>query len=371
MCAGEGIEHRDVLDLLTSLADKSLVAAEQEDAQTRYRLLETVRQYARDRLEDSGGSAAVRVRHRDYYLALAEEADPKLRGAEQAEWLRRLEEEHENLRAGLEWSLEEAGSKGGLRLCGALQRFWWTRGHFTEGRQWCTRVLGKAGAEERTRERAYVLNAAGALSYHQGDYPAAKALHEEGLAIRRELGDRPGIASVAGQPGERGLQPGRLSGRQGVVRGEPGDPRELGDRYGSAGSLNNLGNVAFNQGDYPAARALHEESLAIRRELGDPHSIATSLSNLGHVALDQGDYPAAKALLEESLAIRRELGDRFGIPYSLEGLAAVVASLRDSLRAARIWGATERSRAEIGPPLPQMNGPAMTVRSRGAYRVGR
>jgi tetratricopeptide (TPR) repeat protein len=109
--------------------------------------------------------------------------------------------------------------------------------------------------------------------------------------------------------------------------------------------------VALDQGDYPAARALLEESLAIRRELGDRHGIATSLSNLGYAALNQGDYPAARALYEESLAIRRELGDQFGILYSLEGLAAVVASLRESLRAARIWGATERSRAEIGTPL--------------------
>jgi predicted ATPase len=164
VCAGDGVSDGDVLDRLTSLTDKSLVVSEQKDRHSRYRLLETVRQYARDRLEDTGGSAAVRVRHRDYYLALAEEADPKLRGAEQAEWLRRLEEEHQNLRAGLEWSLAEAETGGGLRLCGALQRFWWTRGHLIEGRQWCTRVLCKVGAEERTRERAYVLNAAGVLS---------------------------------------------------------------------------------------------------------------------------------------------------------------------------------------------------------------
>jgi non-specific serine/threonine protein kinase len=228
VCAGEGIEHRDVLDLMTSLVDKSLVVPEQGYAQTRCRLLETVRQYARDRLEDSGGSAAVRVRHRDYYLALAEEADPKLRGAEQAEWLRRLEEEHDNLRAGLDWSLVEAEPKGGLRLCGALQRFWWTRGHFTEGRQWCTRVLGKAGAEERTRERAKVLIEAGALAFFQGDYPAARALLEESLAILRELGDRFGIAV----------------------------------------SLSNLGNVAYGQSDYLAGKAMYEESLAIHRELG-------------------------------------------------------------------------------------------------------
>jgi predicted ATPase len=391
VCAGEGIEHRDVIDLLTSLADKSLVALEQENAQTRWRLLETVRQYARDRLEDTGECAAVRVRHRDYYLALAEEADPKLRGAEQAEWLWRLEKEHENLRVGLEWSLADAETGGGLRLCGALQRFWWTRGHLTEGRRWCTRVLCKAGAEERTRERAYVLNAAGVLSYHQGDYPAAWALYEESLAIRRELGDRSGIAGSLGNLGNVAVNQGDHSAARALQEQSLAIYRELGDRFGTANTLNNLGVVALNQGDYPAARALHEESLAISRELGNRHSIALSLSNVGHVALDQGDYPAARALLEESLAIRRELGDRhgiatslsnlgyaalnqgdypaaralleeslairrelgdqFGILYSLEGLAAVVASLRESLRAARIWGATERSRAEIGTPL--------------------
>ena len=216
VCADEGVERGNVLDLLTSLADKNLVVPEQEDAHTRCRLLETLRQYARDRLEDTGGSAAVRVRHRDYYLALAEEADPKLKGAEQAEWLKRLEEEHENLRAGLACSLAEAETGGGLRLCGALQRFWWTRGYLSEGRQWCMGVLCKAGAEERTRERANVLNAAGVLAKYQGDYPAARALHEESLAIRRELGDRLGIAA----------------------------------------SLNSLGAVAQDQGDYPATRAL-------------------------------------------------------------------------------------------------------------------
>jgi predicted ATPase/DNA-binding winged helix-turn-helix (wHTH) protein/Tfp pilus assembly protein PilF len=351
VCAGEGIEKRDILGLLTSLADKSLVVPEQEDAQTRWRLLETVRQYAHDRLEDTGGSAAVRVGHRDHYLALAEEADPKLKGAEQAEWLRRLEEEHDNLRAGLEWSLAEEETGGGLRLCGALHRFWWTRAHLTEGRQWCTRVLCKAGAEERTRERAYALSAAGALSYLQGDYPAARALLEESLAIRRELGDRSGIAASLSNLGNVAVNQGDHPAARALQEQSLAIRRELGDRFGIAASLNNLGGVVYMQGDYPAARVLHEESLGISRELGDQHSIALSLSNVGHVALDQGDYLAAGALLEESLAIRRELGDRSGMPYAVEGLAVVVASLRDSLRAARIWGATERSRAEFGTPL--------------------
>jgi predicted ATPase/DNA-binding winged helix-turn-helix (wHTH) protein len=351
VCASEGIEHRDALDLLTSLADKSLVVPEQVDAQMRHRLVETVRQYARDRLEDTGGSAAVRVRHRDYYLALAEEADLKLKGAEQAEWLRRFQDEHDNLRAGLEWSLVEAGPKGGLRLCGALQRFWWTRGHFTEGRQWCTRVLCKAGAEERTRERAKVLNEAGALARYQGDYPAARALHEESLAILRELGDRFGIAVSLNNLGNVACgQSDYLAGRA-MYEQSLAIYRELGDRYGIATSLSNTGSEAVNQGDYPAATALLKESLAIHRELGDRSGIALSLSNLGHVALNQGDHPAARALYEESMAISREIGQHWAIPYSLEGLAAVAASLQDSLRAARIWGATERSRVEIGAPL--------------------
>jgi predicted ATPase/DNA-binding winged helix-turn-helix (wHTH) protein len=392
VCAGDGIEHGDILDLLTSLADKSLVVPDQEDTQTRCRLLETVRQYARDRLEDTGGIAAVRLRHRDYYLALAEEADPKLRGAEQAEWLRRLEEEHENLRAGLEWSLVEAGSRGGLRLCGALQRFWWTHGHLTEGRRWCTRVLGKPGAEKRTRERAYVLNGAGILSFRQGDYPAARALHEESLAIRRELGDRPGIAAALGNLGNVALIQADYPPAKALHEESLAIRRELGDRFGSAALLSNLGIVALNQGDYPAAKSLFEEALAIRRELGDRAGIAVSLNNLGHgalnqgdypaartrleeslaihrklgdrsssaltlsnlgyVALNQGDYPAARALLEESLEMHRELGDQPNIPSSLGGLAAVVASQRDSLKAARIWGATERLRAQIRTPLP-------------------
>ena len=392
VCVGAGVEQSDVIDLLTSLADKSLVVPEQADAQTRYRLLETVRQYARDRLEDTGESAAVRARHRDYCLALAEEADPKLRGAEQAAWLRRLEEEHDNLRSALGWSLVETGSMAALRLCGALGRFWWTRGYFAEGRQWCTRVLGKAGAGERTRERAYVLNGAGVLSHLQADHSAAKACHEESLAIRRELGDRWGTAGSLVGLGNLALNQRDYRAAKTLFDESLVICQELGDRWGIATLLNNLGNLAVSQGDHPAARALLEQSLAIRREIGDRYGIATTLDNLGHEALNQGDYAlaqelleqglaifrelgdpsaiatclsilgyvalnrsdysTARARLEESLVISRELGDRYGIPWPLEGLAALAASLRESVRAARIWGGAERARAELDLPLP-------------------
>src|SRR4029453_18939027 len=188
VCVSDDMAGGDVLDLLTSLCDKSLVLAEHKGERSRYRLLETMRQYADEKLVESGDSRAVRRRHRDYFLMLAEKVEPNLLGAEQAGWLQRLEDEHENLRASLESSLEEAASGMGLRLCAALPRFWITRGHLSEGREWCARFLA-GGEDERTEERAKALSAAGRLASYQSDYRAARALQEESLAIRRQLGD--------------------------------------------------------------------------------------------------------------------------------------------------------------------------------------
>ena len=397
VCADGGADDKSVLDLLTSLCDKSLVLVEQNDEHYRYRLLEMVRQYARDRHLESGAGETVRDRHRDYFLALAEEAAPKLNGAEQAAWLQRLEEEHDNLRAGLEWSLVEAGSQRRLRLCGALYRFWWSRGYLSEGREWCARALGRPGAEERTPERAKVLHAAGVLAYQQGDYAAAKSLNEESLSIRRQLGDRKGIADSLNNLGLVVCDQGDFSAARALYEESLAIKRELKDRSGIANSLNNLGNVAFEQAefadarvlyeeslaiarelgdrdvvacllgnlgnvamhqrDFASARALHEESLAINRELGHRQRIAGSLISLGTLASNQGDFASARGLYNEGLAIERELGDRMGIAASLEGLAAVVAALSSSLRAARIWGAAGRLREEFGAPLTPRDRP--------------
>ena len=392
VCAGEGMEETDVLELLISLSDKSLVMAEQKDDRARYRLLETMRQYAQEKLVESGGSEAVRRRHRDYFLALAEEAEPKLMGTEQAAWLQRLEEEHENLRASLDWCLEEAGSGAGLRLCGALQRFWITRGYLSEGREWCMQILGRSGGDEQTEVRAKAVNTAGILAYYQSDYPGARVLHEESLAIRRQLDHRRGIATSLNNLGNVLYEVGDYASAWAVHQESLAIKRELGDRRGMAASLNNLGNVAldrcdfasaralyeqclaimrelgdrgdmattmnnlgnvlFEEGDYAAARTLGEESLAIMRELGDRAGIANSLNNLGNLACEQGEFGSARTLHEEGLAIDRELGDRWGIAFALEGLAAVVAALGSSMRAVRIWGAAEQLREEIGAPLP-------------------
>ncbi len=351
VCVADGGEDGDVLNLLTSLADKSLVMVQQNDGHSRYRLLETVRQYARERLLESGGGEVVRDRHRDYFLALAEEAAPKLKGADQSEWFERLEEEHDNFRSAVAWSLSEAGSRAGLRLCAALQRYWINRGHLSEGRDSCLRVLGMAGAEACTTERAKVLTAAGLLAYWQGDYPAARAQHEEGLAIWRQLGDQRGIAVALNNLGMVMRSQGDYASARTLYEESLVIERQRGDRWGLAAGLNNLGSLAAAQGDYRGCRTHLEESLAIWRELGDRGAIATTLENLGGRAYEQGELAAARALHAESLTLRRQVGDKLGIIISLEQLAAVAASLGSPLRATRIWGRAECLRAEIGSAL--------------------
>ena len=359
-------------------------------------MLQTIREYAGERLLAAGETDRLRKLHHDFFLALVEEAEPKMTGAEQALWLRRLETQHENLRAALEWSLAAKDVEGVLRFCAALQQFWWTRGYLSEGREWCRLALGKAQGDGLKNEYAMVQCAAGALAYYQGDYPAARAHYENSLAIWREREDQRGIATALNGLGNVDAEEGNLASARARREESLTIRRELGDRLGIASALNNLGNVVADMNDYPAARALHEEGLAISREMGDRWSVAISLNNLGDFACEEGDYPAARARYEESLTIRRdlgdrrgiasamnglgnvlahegdyaaaralfdesltirsELGDRRGIAYSLEALA-MVAAVTNPLGAARIWGAAERLREEIRAPLPPWERP--------------
>ena len=395
VCAGEPLEEWQVLDVLTSLANKSLVAADEHDGATRYRLLETIREHALDRLRVSGAVDAVREKHRDHFLALSEDAEPKLQGADQAAWLRRLEEAHDNLRAAFEGCLLGADSSSGLRFCGALQQFWWMRGHISEGRDWCARSLGRNGNEAPTRERASALSAAGALAYLQSDFAAANAWHEESLAIRRQLNNQRGIATSLSNLGvvacnhqefarARALFGESLSilrqlgdpsgvaialGNLGRAANEEGDytaarawleeslaiKRELGNRAGIASTLHSLANLLHAQGELATAKALQVEGLSIMRELGNPTGIATALARLGAVACDQGEFVAARELLAESLTNFGDLGDRRNIAFVLEEIATVAATLVGPLHAARLWGAAERLRAEIGSSLTQVS----------------
>jgi len=350
ICAGDALDESQILDLLTSLSDKSLVVADPNSASSRFRMVETVRQYAKERLLEGGGGEAVRDRHIDHYLGLAEKAEPELVGARQVEWLRRLAQEHDNLRAALEWSLAQPASSRGLRLCGALQRFWMTRGHVSEGREWCTRVLSAPGASQRTAQRAKVLNGAGLLAYHQLDYAAARVYHGEALAIRRELGDRKGIAVSLNNVGIVALDQGDVGLARSMHEASLAIARELGNRHGIACSLGNLAMVAAERQDFAGARPLAEECLAIQRELGDQAGIAIGLHTLADLEFMQSDFESARAHLRESLTMLRELGHKGRIAYSLEELASVIAALRQPARAARIWGAVERLREAMGAP---------------------
>jgi non-specific serine/threonine protein kinase len=352
VCIGDDVDAREVLDLLTSLADKNLVSAEAYEGATRYGLLETVRHYALDRLWESGEEMRAQARHLAYYLALSVQAAPKLSGADQLIWLDRLEKEHDNLRAALAWSSAAGGdAAGGLRLASALFGFWHTRSHFGEGRRWLSGLLAAAPNEQDAAVRAKALRAAGVLSGLLGDYPAARELHEEGLAIGRKLGDRLAISRSLNNLGSVVLNQGDYPSARALYEESLAIYRELGNRQGIAMMLNNLGTIAHREGDYPAARALHEECLGIARKLSDRRDVALSLLNLGDTVREQGDYPAARALFEESLAIQGELGDQHNVARALEGFAAVVFALVGPARAARIWGQAAQLREEIGAPL--------------------
>jgi predicted ATPase/DNA-binding winged helix-turn-helix (wHTH) protein len=352
VCAGDGVDEEGVLDILTSLVDKSLVGNEERNGATRYRLLETVRQYAREQLRESDDEARWQSRHLAHFIAVAEEAEPQLKGPDQQTWLERVEAEHDNLRSALAWSSTAGGdAAGGMRLAGAFWWFWYVRAYFGEGRRWLSALLATVPESETVVTRAKALTGAGAMAYRQGDYPAARTLHEESLAIKRARGDRLGTAGSLNNLGALAYDEGNYAAARGFFEESLAIARELGDRWRTANFLSNLGSVAYEEGDYAAARTLHEESLQIQRELGARQSIAMTLSNLGVVAFEQGDYAAARTLQEESLAIRRELGERWGIARSLEELAHVALAAALPGRAARIWGAAERLREETGSPL--------------------
>jgi predicted ATPase/class 3 adenylate cyclase len=373
--SGEAIEEWEVLDLLTGLVDKSLVIAATQGESTRYRQLETVRQYARQHLVESGESEEVRRRHRDYFLALGEEAEPQLRGAEQVEWLEALETEHDNLRQALAFCLEATeGGEAGLRLGAALWRFWDVRGHFGEGREYLTAALERTVGLEQRLLRARALAGAGCLAWRQGDYTAARTLNEESLTIFQEVGDRQGIAISLNNLGDVTSSQSDYGAARVLFEESLTIKRELGDKYGIANSLNDLGNVALDQNDYGVARALHEESLTIRRELGDKRGIAVSLNNLGWMASSQGEYTTARALHEESLTIRRELGDKRGIAVSLNNLGWMASSQGDNAAARVLFEESLTLFRGMGDKYGIaniLNGPGNVAREQGDYVAAR
>ena len=355
VCAGNGIDEKDVLDLLTSLADKSLVHARDARGETRYELLETVRHYARDRLSDQGEEARLLHRHFECMLALAKRAESRLTSDDQQTWLERLESEHENLRAALSWSCADDGrTADGLQLASSLGWFWSVRGHYSEGRRWLSILIAAVPGGRADSIRAYALRGAASLAAEEGDFVAGARLNEEALAIFRGLGDRRGISHVLNNMASKAIEQGHFSSVRPLLDESMEIRVELGDQHGASIVLINLGLVAHALASHGEARLLFERGLAIQRTLGSRRNIALTLRNLSSVLRELEDYPSAEATVKEAMAISAELGDRRVIALCLEEFAALAVAMAKPLRAAVLWGRAERLREEIMSPLPGM-----------------
>ncbi len=364
VCAGEGIETREALNLLTHLIDKSLVKAEEQDAQMRYGMLETVRQYARERLVEADELESVCARHLDFYVRLMAEAWDAIGSQDEAVWLERLEHEHDNLRAALSWALETDRIESALRLAKTLWVFWNVRGYRSEGRAWLKRVLSKAQGL-RTELYARVLTGAGRLACAQGDYPEARSFFQQTLEIFQELSDKRGIASSWVNLGLVASMQGNHSEARAFYEKALALHREIGNLVGVATALGNLGGAAWEQGDYATARAYYEEELAIRRQLKEPEGIASSLNVLGGLAQLEGNYDHAVALFEESLTLQRELGYKSGIAYTLSSLGSVAYDRGDYALARSRYEESLQMRRELG----DKQGVAYLLNSLGSVAV--
>ena len=342
----KGSFHRDAADqvagatlpLLSALMDKSLLR--RTDA-GRYDLHELIRQYAREQLIRAGDFDDACDRHLAFFLKFAEEAEPKLRGAEQLIWLDRLEQEHDNLRAALEWSLrnQSLDAQESLRLTGALHLFWKRRAHWSEGRNWLKRALAQSADSQVTRERVKALNAAVLLAADQADTGPAWQLAQENLALSRELGDAGSIARSLNSLGfllwkKKDFATARASCERAL-----GLCRELGDRLAVADSLHNLSHIAINQSDYEAVQLYCSEAAAIYRELVDHIGLDDALGDLGLVAYLRNDYAAARPYLEESLA-------RFRRAASVPGVVSALNRLGDLARCQGDYAQAEMLYAE-------------------------
>jgi tetratricopeptide (TPR) repeat protein len=311
-----------MLDLLSRLVDKSLVVVQERGGEARYRLLETVRQYGREKLLESGEVGTVRRRHASFFLALAEEVEPKINDTDRGPWLAYLEAEHDNLRAALRWSAETGEAETGLRLAGALWQFWFHRGYGSEARGWLEGALerGERGrAPARTVARAKALLGAGTMAWEQGDRAAARSRLEESVALWRELKDEQGLALALQLLSVEMLSHGEHTVARSLAEESVAMFRRIGtDAFGLAISLAALGLIVVNQGDYALGSSLLEESIAISRKAGDNWALSLPLRNLAVAAFKRGDYDRAAALLEESLIVLRELGEKQFITRSLD-----------------------------------------------------
>jgi predicted ATPase/class 3 adenylate cyclase len=397
VCDAEGDLPVDALDGLGSLVDENLLKQEEGvGGEPRFVMLETIHEYAREKLQESEEAEELRRLHAQYFLSLAEEAEPQVEGPQQAAWLERLEEEHDNIRAALSWSLRQGeDAEMGLRMGAALGEFWYWQAHFAEGLRWLEEALTKSSPEPRAA-RAKALYRVSWLASQQGDLDRAIGAGEDGLELegverfKTASGDstaanlRRALAMAVGNRGEldRAMElleeSLALSREAGSIRGAAHSLWALGVTYMMggeldratelleealtlwrtsgdpaiiAGILTHLGHTLLLQGDIERATAVSEEAASMLRERTNRnYYLAEVLENLGWAALLQGSSEQAKALFAQSLGLRRALGDKLTAPNTLEALASVAAAQGEAERTARLYGVVEKLNEVMGTP---------------------
>ena len=387
-CTLEGVEavsktagdlDIDILEGISSFVSKNLLRqveaySEGINGEPRFSMLETIRKYGLEQLRESGEEEEIRQHHTEFYLALAEKADPELRGRDQLQWLDRLELEHDNLRAALEWSLEggvwawsslSESTDVPLRLAATLWTFWYMSDYLVEGGEWLEKVLSiRTKSAQRSSARTKVLIGAGFLAHLQGDYDRATARFNEGLSRSRESGDKWGIAYSLNGLGAVARIQGDLGRATPLLEESLALSREIEDKVSIAWSLRFLGLTESNQGNYDRALRLLEESMTRFREMEDKISVSYTLPALSYVVLKKDDYNRALELLEENLTLARELGEKGWMASALHRLGNMALLQEDYGRAAELLKESlslldERSKRNIAWCLEDLAGVAV------------
>ncbi|HLY23993.1 MAG TPA: LuxR C-terminal-related transcriptional regulator [bacterium] len=351
VCADGGLERTEVLDVLAHLVDNSLVLADMPRDETRYRLLETVRQYAQARLEDSDEAVRVRRRHRDWYLGLAERADASVRGPDEETWLALVETEHDNLRAAIEWTKAQRDAEAELRLARALEWFWYLLGHWTEGRARLEEAIER-GAAAPPSYMPKILVGVVRLAYRMDDLRRAEALCTQGLTLTRQLDDKSGTAQFLLWSGIIAVAENRPADAVPRVEEALAVCRAIGDRWWELEALAMLGTVATMRGDYPRAGACLTECLTLSRETGNANNTSYALRGLGVLAVRRGDAAGALVHYTECLDLCRRVRTPGIIAECFEGLARTAALRREHERAAVLFGAADALFQSLGGRLP-------------------
>ena len=341
-----------VLDLLQSLVDKSLLSTEPDGAETRFRLLETVREYGLERLEASGEAGALRASHAGYCLALVRQIN---RDPDEVARSDRLEREHDNVLAALRWALEGGDLIVGLRLAAALRRFWWRRGYLSEGRRWLVDLLARADQDSTVRagpEWATALGAAGYLAWAQSDYEIALAYHRRAFERWEQLGEPRGLAASRGLLGATLSWMGDLPAARVQLEAALSGWRRLAHTVGTGNALFQLGLVALFEQRNDDADDLLRQALALHQEARRPIDMAYDLVMIGFVAVQRGQPAEARSRLDEARDLLADPDDRWIFPFLLECAGTLAAAEGDAVRALRLVGVASALRDRTGLSLP-------------------